>query len=277
MQPDAFRRFSEAVKGPDSSVDLFGAALIIAGLRGEPVDAHACAREIDLLAESVLEQAGPAHDDESLAHAVDHELFAVAGFHGNSGDYNDPQNSYFDRVLAMRTGIPITLSLVYMEVAQRVGLRCDGIGYPGHFIVRCGSLEAAIYIDPFHQGARVDREELLAGLRGQDLAGAVAESFLAAATRRQILQRMLHNLYGIFAANGDAPRLREVVELLLCIEPWNAALVGERGMLNYHLGDQGAALHDLERYVESRPTEPVPVVAMKALAELRSRLVGGED
>jgi regulator of sirC expression with transglutaminase-like and TPR domain len=165
-----------------------------------------------------------------------------------------------------------------MEVAQRVGLRCEGVGYPGHFIVRCGSPERPLYIDPFHQGARIDREELLAGLRGQDLGGAAPESFLSAVTRRQLLQRMLHNLYAIFSKRGEMQRLLDVVELLLIIEPWNADLVGERGLLNYRLGNQAPALDDLERYVVATAGRAsVSTVALKALDELRLQLGGSEE
>ena len=254
MNADIAREFSAAVAGASHEVDLFGAAIAIARI-GRPdgasrqVDGHAVARELDLIAEAAREHAGDTLDQGALAHAVDHQLFTVLGYHGNAGDYNDAANSYLDQVMAQRSGIPITLSLVYMEVAQRIGLQCDGIGYPGHFIVRCGGAETPIYVDPFHQGARLDREELLAGLRSIHLGGASPESFLSAITRRQMLQRMLNNLHLVFREQRDIARWHMTVELLLILEPWNAALTGERGMLHYRLGEPRKALADLERYV----------------------------
>ena len=243
--------------------------MAIAALRSGPVDALTVARELDLIAEDVRLHAGETLDPGELSHAIDHELFAVRGFRGNSDDYNDPDNSYLDRVGQRRLGIPITLSLVYMEIAQRVGLRCDGVGYPGHFIVRCGDPDQPIYVDPFHQGARLDKAELIGGLRAFNLGGASYSSFLAGITRRQLLQRMLNNLHGVFRASRDLTRWLTTIELLLCIEPWNAALVGERGMLNYRLGRPDSALQDLERYVAAAETESLTSGARRLLRELR--------
>ncbi len=271
MSSEAVRRFSEAITGPDHQVDLFGAAMVIAGISGDLVDLHEIARELDLIAEDVRAHAGASADPDALRQAIDHELFVVRGFHGNASNYSDPANSYLDQVVMRRTGIPITLSLVYIEVAQRVGLHCDGIGYPGHFIVRCGLPGDPIYVDPYQQGARIDRQELLANLRSYDLRGASPESFLAAVTRRQVLQRMLNNLHLIFREARDPGRWLQVVDLLLCIEPWNAALVGERGMLNYRLGNPEQALADLECYVAAGGPQFVSAGALRLLDELRTR------
>lgn len=271
MSTDIRADFEAAVSGPDHAVDLFGAAMLIAGLRGAPVDKHAVARELDLISEDVRHQAGDTTDPECLAHAVDHHLFAVLGFHGGGADNDDPENSYLDLVVERRTGNPLTLSLVYMEVAQRVGLVCDGIAYPGHFLVRCATRVGPIYIDPYNQGARLDRGELLAGLRGQRLGATVPDAFLAAVTRRQILLQMLHDLRTAFRNLRDVPRWLATIELGLAIEPWNAALVGQRGMLLYRLGRPAEALEDLERYVEAGPRQTVSAGAIRLLDELRLR------
>lgn len=271
MSTLAARLFREAIRGTDAEVDLFGAAMAIAHLGGHEPDPHGTARQLDLFAEAVRDAAGDTLDPHRLAAAIDHELFVVQGFIGNAMHYGDPENSYLDRVVARRTGLPITLSLVYMEVAARVGLRCDGIGYPGHFIVRCGPPEDALYVDPFHQGQRIDREELLAGLRGRDLGGASPEMFLAAVTRRQILQRMLHNLRAVYSEAGDHARWLAAVDLLLELEPWNAGLLGERGMLRYRLGDPERALEDLEGYARANPALTAHRGALRLLEELRTR------
>jgi regulator of sirC expression with transglutaminase-like and TPR domain len=273
----ALHEFGLAIAGRDNEVDLFGAAMIIAGLRGEPVDPHDCARQLDLIAEAAADHAGSTLAPEALANAIDFELFTVRGFHGNASNYAEPENSYLDRVLERRTGLPIALSLVYMEVAQRIGLRCDGVGYPGHFIVRCGEPDAPIYVDPFNQGVRLDREELIARLRGQQLNGASPDSFLAAISRRQFIQRMLRNLHVAFREQRDLDRWLAVVELSLVLEPWNAALVGERGMLHYRLGHPAEALEDLQRYVDSAAPDTVSAGALRLLDELRLRLGGREE
>ncbi|MCC6381586.1 MAG: transglutaminase family protein [Dehalococcoidia bacterium] len=270
MDSASLHEFAMAAAGRDSDVDLFGAALIVARLRAGPTDPNGCARELDLIAEAAGERAGDTRDPLVLAQAIDHELFVARGFHGNSENYADPENSYLDAVVARRTGLPITLSLVYMEVAQRIGLHCDGVGYPGNFIVRCGEPGDALYVDPFHQGARLDREELLAGLRGRELDGMSPDALLLAVTRRQILRRMLTNLYTVFRDKRDVERWLGVVELILRLEPWNATLVGERGMLHYRLGHPALALVDLERYVAAAAPGGVSNGALRLLEELRS-------
>jgi len=272
-----YHEFEQAIAGSDSDVDLFGAAMIISRLGESPVDAHSCARRLDLIAESVLNYAAGATGPDALSHAIDYQLFSVLGFHGNTTGYNDPANSYLSEVLTTRQGIPITLSLLYMEIAQRVGLRCDGVGYPQHFIVRCGDPESPIFVDPFHQGTRLDQQELLAGLREVHLAGATPESFLAAVTRRQILQRMLNNLHLIFRKQRDLERWLAVLELQVRLEPWNTTLIGQRGMLHYRQGNASRALADLERYVDASARDSVHAGALKLLDELRLRYGGSEE
>ncbi len=282
--------FARAVAGPDSSVDLFGAAMVIARISGRTVDPHNVARELDLFAEAARDYAGEGATEDQLAQAIDYQLFTVAGFHGNALDYGNPENSFMDAVVVRRTGLPITLSLVYMEVAERVGLRCDGIGYPGHFIVRTGNPDNpnnpdgdgpgagySAYIDPFYQGARLDREELLAGLRGRDLGGATPESFLSGITRRQILQRMLNNLHALFRQQSDPRAWRETVELLLELQPWDTNLIGERGMLNYRLGRHEQALTDLEQYAAATGEQALSTGARRLLDDLRLRIRPAEE
>ncbi len=277
MRNEDFDAFSRAIKGADHEVDLYGAAMIIARLGGHEVDPHAAAALLDAFAEAARDRAGEGASPDALANAIEHELFAIRGFHGNTADYGNPENSYLDRVIGTRAGIPITLSLVYMEVAQRVGLQCDGIGYPGHFIVRYGGPEHPVYVDPFQQGARIDRAELLARLRTLKLGATHPETFLAAVTRRQILQRMLNNLHGIFRTRRDIERWHATIELQLRLEPWNAALVGERGMLHYRLGRIEEAFRDLEAYVSSTDHIETSAGAIRLLDQLRLRYGGTGD
>ncbi len=268
--------FGSAVAGSDHEVDLFGAAMIVARLGNEDADPHATAARLDLIAEQAAAYAGSGASADALAHAIEYQMFSVCGFRGNAEEYNDPRNSFLDEVVSRRLGIPITLSLVYMEIAQRVGLHCEGVGYPGHFVVRYQTEHGQVYVDPFQQGERLDREELLARLRGVHTGGPSPESFLAGITRRQLLQRMLNNLHLIYRERRDVERWLGVVELQLRLEPWNAALVGERGMLSYRLGRTDDALRDLERYVSAPGNDhPQPNPgAVRLLDQLRLRYGG---
>lgn len=274
MPTSAIEAFAAAIAGRDREVDLFGAAMQIARIGNDAADPHGCAARLDEIAEAARDHAGDTLDPDRLAAAVDYQLFSILGFHGNEADYGEPENSYLDRVVERRTGIPISLSLVYLEVAERIGLHCEGVGYPGHFIVRYERDGGQMFVDPFHQGARLDEEELLAGLRSKPLGGATPESYLSAVTRRQVLQRMLTNLRVAFAARGDLSRLLTTVEMLLRMEPWNASIVGLRGMVLYRLGEVEQALDDLERYVSHNEGDATRAGAAQLLHELRQKMGG---
>ncbi len=262
--------FAQAIAGRDHEVDLFGGAVAIARLGRDRVDAHAIARELDLAAEAVRECSGERARPDDLAAAIAAEIFERRGFRGNRERYADPENSYIDRVIERRLGIPITLSLVYMEVAQRLGLECDGIGFPGHFLVRCGGA-GGFFVDPFNAGARPTREELQRRLAGHPGTAPSLDSLLAAVTRRQILQRMLLNLCAAYQGAGATPRWIAALGFRLRLEPWNAALYLERGLLHYQQGAEELALADLERYVTSGEPAPNPR-AVRIFDQLRLRL-----
>lgn len=271
MRAEDYAAFARAISGADHEVDLLGGAMLIARLGDPEADLHAVASSLDVIAEEVRTYAGDRPDTHALAHAIDYQLFSVCNFRGNTEDYADPRNSFLDEVMNRRIGIPLTLSLVYLEVAQRVGLECDGIGFPGHFIVRYGGAESGTFVDPFQQGARLDREELFARLRGLDFGSARPESFLAAVTRRQILQRMLNNLHVVYRERRDLACWLAVVELQHRLEPWNAVLVGERGMLHYRLGNLEDAMNDLEAYVAATDRPEMNPGAIRLLDQLRLR------
>lgn len=261
--------FAQAIAGHDHEVDLFGGAVAIARLGRDDVDGHALARELDLIAEAVRERDAERSGPGPLARAVAAELFENLGYRGNRERYTDPENSYIDRVIERRLGIPITLSLVYMEIAQRVGLECDGIGFPGHFLVRCGG-DDGFFLDPFNGGQQLTREDLEGRLEGHTADLPSLDSLLAAVTRRQILQRMLVNLCVAYQGMGDAPRWIAALGFRLRLEPWNAALYLERGLLHHQQGGEALALADLERYVGSGAADLSPR-ALRVLEDLRMR------
>ena len=163
-----------------------------------------------------------------------------------------PRNSCLNEVLDRRTGIPITLSVVYMEVARRAGLQVDGINFPGHFLVRCPETQNSpfLIIDPFHAGALLSEHKcrlLLQKHVGSDVA--FSKSLLAPATRLQIIARMLLNLKRIYVHMRSFPQARDVTELLLAITPSALSELRDRGLLAYHLNDVTAALRDLQAYL----------------------------
>jgi regulator of sirC expression with transglutaminase-like and TPR domain len=195
--------FARVVDCPDDDIDLGVAALLIAAHEQPAVDV---AREVDRL--DAMAAAVRARPGDRVDALVGH-LFDDLGLRGNLVDYYDPQNSFLDRVLARGLGIPITLSVVTMEVGRRAGIDVRGIGFPGHFLVRAGDR----ILDPFHRGVTLDRDDLELRLQAVAGPGADLEAALAETSKRDILARMLNNLRGIYARRGDAARERGIVAL----------------------------------------------------------------
>jgi regulator of sirC expression with transglutaminase-like and TPR domain len=182
-------------------------------------------------------------------------LFEEQHFVGNREHYEDPRNSCLNEVLDRRTGIPITLSVVYMEVGLRAGLRIDGVNFPGHFLVRLSEPESrrssGLIIDPFHAGAMLSEHDcrmLLQKHVGSEVA--FSRSLLAPATRPQIVVRMLLNLKRIYVHMRSFPQARDVTELLLAVTPSALSELRDRGLLAYHLNDVNSALRDLQTYLK---------------------------
>jgi regulator of sirC expression with transglutaminase-like and TPR domain len=187
--------------------------------------------------------------------AVNEYLFHELRFVGNREKYEDPRNSCLNEVLDRRTGIPITLCVVYMEVARRAGLHIDGVNFPGHFLVRCPEVgsrgSSGLIIDPFHGGALLSEHDcrlLLQRQVGSEVA--FSKSLLAPTTRMQILVRMLINLKRIYVHMRSFPQARDVTELLLAMTPSALSELRDRGLLAYHLNDVTGALRDLQTYLK---------------------------
>ena len=181
-------------------------------------------------------------------------LFDEIGFRGNVDAYDDPRNSYLDDVLERKLGIPLTLSIVTIEVARHAGLDACGVGLPGHFVVRIEEQGRRLLIDPFHGGHIItieDCRELVVRTTGR--ASLFRKDSLDAATPRAMLTRLLLNLKRIHLAQGDYIKALAVVERLLVIAPGDAKEIRDRGLLLAHLGQSGAAVADLESYLALAP------------------------
>ena len=239
---------------------LAQAAFVIARIEYPRLDASPYLSRLDAMGEAARRRIEQHISDTSDAGvlgrvtALNSYLFDEEGFVGNREKYEDPRNSCLNEVMERRTGIPITLSLLYMEVAQRAGLHVDGINFPGHFLVRCpdaGSRAPGIIIDPFHGGALLSEHDcrlLLQRHVGSEIA--FDEALLAPATRPQIIVRMLLNLKRIYVHMRSFPQAREVTEMLLALSPSALSELRDRGLLAYHLNDLSAALHDLQQYLK---------------------------
>jgi regulator of sirC expression with transglutaminase-like and TPR domain len=253
------------------------AELVFATMHPAPFDGATAIAELDALAAGARMRLEGIGDPHARVHALMNFLFRERGFHGNQEQYYDPRNSCLDEVLARRIGIPITLSVVAIEVAARLGIRLEGVAFPGHFLVRALIEDGApILFDPFHGGASVDHDELLWRLkvlaeqsgRGAPAFERVPPEFLADASRPAILGRMLRNLQRIYAQRDDHARALAAVDLLLVLTPNAAEEVRTRGTLYEQLDCPAAAAADFRRYLQLVPQAPDAAEVEKRLSRL---------
>ena len=258
MNKDLIPALTETINSPNTN--LAPAALVIARIEFPRLDPLPYLGQLDALGAAAargVERAVAASGDTSTAArvaALNELLFEEMQFSG-SNDYEDPRHSCLNEVLDRRTGIPITLAVVYMEVARRAGIHIDGVNFPGHFLVRCPDMNAAIgsdlIIDPFHGGALLSEHKCRALLQ-KHVGSKVAfnKALVAPATRTDIVVRMLLNLKLLYVHMRSFPQARVITEMLLALNPSAVSELRDRGLLAYHLNDVTGALRDLQTYLK---------------------------
>jgi regulator of sirC expression with transglutaminase-like and TPR domain len=187
--------------------------------------------------------------------ALNHYLFQEQGFRGNSERYYDARNSYLNEVLDRRTGIPITLSTVFMEVARRAGLEVEGVSLPGHFVVRVHAAARALLVDPFHGGTLLTEKDCQDRLDRIFNGNVKLEPrMLQPCRRKDMLERILRNLKAIYLRDQERERALRVIDLLVRIQPGSAEDLRDRGILYAALDCYGLAARDLDSYVALAPS-----------------------
>ena len=189
--------------------------------------------------------------------AINQHLYGELGFAGNQIDYYDPDNSYLNRVLERRLGIPITLAVIYLEVSQRLGFPMVGVGMPGHFLVRPTVADMDVYIDPFNQGEVLFVpvcQAIFYRLYGTNAAWDA--DYLTPITAKVLLARLLNNLKLIYLNRRDLPNTVVILDYLLLLFPNEPASSRDRGLVHYQLQNLLAARTDLETYLTYRPDAP---------------------
>ncbi len=273
LPPPCRHVFARLVSRPESAIDLAEAALLIAKEEYPGLEVGQYLSRLDALAAEVRARVGSVEDPHRLIAGLSVYLFREQGFHGNTDNYYDPRNSFLNDVLDRRTGIPITLSTVYMEVGRRLGVRLHGVGMPGHFLVKYVGPDEEIVIDPFDHGAILspaDYQRILDRIYEGKLA--FEPRFLTTLGARQILARMLHNLKAIYFNAQAYAKALSVVERLLILDPQAATEVRDRGLLSCQLKRYPQAIADLERYLEQAPDAEDAEVIRTHLRSIRQRV-----
>lgn len=271
LAAEARRRFAELVARPAGAIDLAHAALLVAAEErpGTDVDGYrARLLELGLLARARVAAAA----DDPIG-ALNRFVFEESNFRGNQEDYYSARNSLLSCVVDDRRGIPITLSVVYMELGRRAGLDTEGVGLPGHFVVRVGASvegrEVTALVDPFHRRSidRDDCQHLLDSLYGGQVA--LAEEHLRASAPREILARILRNLKAVYAQGRRVRLALSVVERILLVDPAAHAERRDRGALLGQLGRYDEAAAEMLAYLDADREAPDAALVREQLKKLR--------
>ena len=273
LPPTALDYFASLV-AEDASLPLLETAIAIAQHDYPRLDVEATLAEIDTLAARLQRRIADDAAPMQRLRLLNRFFFQELGFSGNVNDYYDPRNSYVHCVLETRRGIPITLALLYVELANQVGLNACGISFPGHFLAKVHMPQGEIVIDPF-TGQSMSRDALDALLvpyrrrSGKSgLSEAPLADFLLAAPPREVVARMLRNLKEVFRSSQDAARLLGVAERLVILLPDAWEERRDRGLVHAALGARFPAMADLAGYLEHAPDAPDRPAIRKRLAEL---------
>ena len=276
LAAEARARFESLVSQPDASIDLAHAALLVAAEErpGTDVDEY----RARLLSLGLAARGRVALNPEAPVAAFNRFVFQELGFAGNRQNYYDPRNSLLPFVLDERRGIPITLSAVYMELGRRAGLEVEGVGLPGHFLVRAtarvgGGVESVL-VDPFN--ARVvsvdDCQELLDSVYAGQVS--LSEEHLRAASTREILARVLRNLKAVYAQGRRFRRALAAVERILLLDPGALDERRDRAALLSHLGRHRESAAEFEAYLAAAPDAPDAARVREQLKQVWTQMAG---
>jgi regulator of sirC expression with transglutaminase-like and TPR domain len=246
--------FAQEVSRPDQEINLARAALLIASEFYPQLPVSPYLSRLDVLAERVQDSLGPENAPLLVLQETLATLFGEVGFRGNREAYYDPRNSFLNDVLDRRTGIPLTLGILVLEVSWRLGLPLAGVNFPGHFLLRYRGESISLLIDPFDSG-RTFFEEEAQGLLDRAYGGMVRvrPEFMRTARKRDMLFRLLTNLKGIYLNVRDPARALAMIEHILLIHPTAAQEIRDRGTLLARLGRTDEAIAQLEWYLGAVP------------------------
>ena len=262
--------FESLVRRPEPALELARAALLVAAESDPNVDVDGEMHTLESWAAELRSRLEPDWNNLQKLARLRSFLFDDLGFRGNHTDYYNPSNSLLHRVIENRRGIPLTLSIIFMELGWRVGLPLEGVGFPGHFLVRLTGEPHDLLLDPFRRGMSVHEEDCRVMLR--ELSGGKLEfndELLTSITKRDMIARLLMNLKGAYLRTRNDEGALAAVDRLLLIHPEDLEEVRDRGLLLYRLRRYGPALDELCRYLDGRPKAPDRETIERHIADLR--------
>lgn len=242
----------------DPGLPLFGTALLIARDEYPQLDPAMYDRLAQDHANALRDEVESIDQAPLKMHAINRHLFEELGYTGNTAEYYDPRNSYINEVFERRLGNPLTLALVQIEVARRLGVPLAGVSFPGHFLVRLPVGDQGVLVmDPFNRGRPLDVDELrdrakphLGGGSPDDNA---LNRILDPASNRAMLVRLLRNLHGVYSERDDWPRAARSADRILQLQPDHPEALRDRALAYLKMGHRHGARHDLEQYLKRNP------------------------
>jgi len=269
---EARAQFAALAARSEAELEMDRAAFLIAAEEYPDLDVEQYLERMNSIAAGVRLAVPSAADPLTRIMRFSHFLSEELGFTGNTANYYDPRNSFLNDVIDRRTGIPITLSVLYIEIARRIGLNLSGVGMPGHFIVKYPDDEQEVFLDPFN-GGQLLAEERCREMIEQMYGGAMPfrPEFLQAVTKRQILTRILQNLKGIYSREQDYTKTLALIERSLALDPDSATELRDRGLIYFALERHAQALADLEEYLRRTPLADDEKQVRERIKQLRQR------
>ena len=265
-------RLANIAKISEQELNLAEAALLIAMDEYPGLDVESYLRRLDELASGVQERLPAQAGLEDTLVTLNQFLFVEQGFSGDTENFDDPRNSFLNEVLDRKLGIPITLSIIYMEVGRRLGLPLKGVSFPGHFLVKFSTQDGEVVLDPFSGGSlmsKEDLEEMLVETYGTvDAVHAPLERLLTASGKKDILVRMLRNLKGAYLRRERYDKALSAVDQILLIQPDQPDEIRDRGSIYEHLECFRAALENFQSYLALRPNAGDAPDIHRRIAEL---------
>ena len=246
--------FQRMVDCPDEAFDLARTALIVAAESDGGIDVDEQMRTLDAWGAELNSRLEPHWNNLQKLARLRTFLFDDLGFAGDHRDYYSPSNSLLHEVMKRRRGVPLTLSIVFMELGWRVGIPFEGVGFPGHFLVRLTGEPGDLLLDPFTHGTSIHEEDcrqMLLEASGGRLE--FSDRYIASVSKRAMIVRLLHNLKGAYLRSGDDAAALGAVERLLLLRPRDLDETRDRGLLLYRLRRYGAAFEALNAYLGAAP------------------------
>lgn len=250
----ARQRFLELTQRPEPLLDLVEASLVIALEEYPALDIDGYLRRVDGWSDAIRERVEGSRDIERIVEEINRLLFEEEGFHGEAENYYDPRNTFLNEVLDRHAGLPLALSIVYLEISRRLGIDMSGVALPGRFLVKVCGTWGTIFIDPFDEGRVLTTAECQK-IMDEVYGGGVRlrEHHLRSSSRREIVGRVLSHLKSIYLSSNDLSRAIGSVDRLLMLDGKDSFELRDRGLVSMQLHRYDEAIEFLERYLVATP------------------------